>query len=128
MKASANLSLSVIIMALAASASFADTTQTVVTTTTTQAPPAVAVVKDGFTESYAQVYVTKNGVKKLMVNSMKLENGIVVRPDGTVIVPNKMNRSLHSGDWLSFDGTLTRADTGKVEHLQPVQLGDRPTQ
>lgn len=111
-------------MAAAASASFADTTQTTVTTTT-QAP--VAVVRDGFTESYSQVMVTRNGVTKVMPDNMKLESGIVVRPDGTIIVPGKMNRSLHSGDWLSFDGTLTRADSGKVEHLHPVMLGDRPT-
>lgn len=127
MKTYAKLSFSVILMAAAASASFADTTQTTVTTTTTGAPAPAAVVRDGFTESYSQVYVTKNGVTKLMADNMKLENGIVVRPDGTIIVPNKMNRSLHSGDWLSFDGTLTRADSGKVEHLHPVQLGDRPT-
>jgi hypothetical protein len=30
-----------------------------------------------------------------------------------------MNRTLHSGDWLGFDGTLTRASSGRVEHLQP---------
>jgi hypothetical protein len=98
----------------------ADTgTQTTVIVTTTAAPVAVAVAREGFTESYAQVMITRNGVTKVMPDSMKLKNGIVVRPDGTVVVPGKMNRTLHSGDWLSFDGTLTRADSGRVEHLQP---------
>jgi len=41
------------------------------------------------------------------------------RPDGVIIVPGKMNKTLHSGDWLGFDGTLTRGDSGRVEHLQP---------
>jgi hypothetical protein len=127
MKTYVKLSFSLILMAAAASASFADTTQTTVTTTTTAAPAPVAVVRDGFTESYSQVMVTRNGVTKVMPDNMKLQSGIVVRPDGTIIVPGKMNRSLHSGDFLTFDGTLTRADSGKVEHLQPVLLGDRPT-
>jgi sugar lactone lactonase YvrE len=126
MNTTAKFSFSVLLLAVAASASFADTTQTTVTTTTT-APAPVITVRDGFTENYSQVYVTRNGSTKLVNDNMKLANGIVVRPDGTVIVPNKMNRSMHSGDWLTFDGTLTRADSGKVEHLIPVQLGDRPT-
>jgi hypothetical protein len=116
MKTTAKLSLSLLFVIAAVSAAFADTaTQTTVVTTTTP----VAVVRDGFTESYAQVMITRNGVTKVMPDSMKLNNGIVVRPDGTIVVPGKMNRTLTSGDWLAFDGTLTRGDSGRVEHLQP---------
>jgi hypothetical protein len=115
-----HLSLSLLVVLSAASAAFADTTQTTVVTTTVPAPVAVvAVARDGFTESYAQVMITRNGVTKVMPDNMKLANGIVVRPDGTIVVPGKMNRTLHSGDWLGFDGTLTRASSGRVEHLQP---------
>jgi hypothetical protein len=119
MKTPAKLYLSAIFVLAGASAAFADTATTTVITTTTPAPVAVAVVRDGFTESYAQVMVTRGGVTKVVQDNMKLRNGIVVRPDGTIVVPGKMNRSLHPGDWLSFDGTLTRADSGRVEHLQP---------
>jgi hypothetical protein len=112
--------LSLLLVLAGSSAVFADSaTQTTIITTTTTVPVAVAVVRDGFTESYAQVMITRNGVTKVMPDTMKLKNGIVVRPDGTIVVPGKMNRSLHSGDWLTFDGTLTRADSGRVEHLQP---------
>jgi hypothetical protein len=118
MKTTANLSLSLLFLFAGTSAAFADTsTQTTVVTTTTSAP--VAVVRDGFTEGYAQVMITRNGVTKVIQDNVKLSNGVVVRPDGTIIVPGKMNRTLHSGDWLGFDGTLTRGDSGRVEHLQP---------
>jgi hypothetical protein len=120
MKTTTKLSLALALGLACASASFADTTtQTTIVTSTVPAP--VAVVHDGFTESYSQVMITVNGETTVMNNNMKLKNGLVVRPDGTVIVPGKMNRSLHSGDWLSFDGTLTRSDSGRVEQLCPAK-------
>jgi hypothetical protein len=120
MKTTTKLSLALAFGLACASASFADTTtQTTIVTNTVPAP--VAVVHDGFTESYSQVMITVNGETKVMNNNMKLKNGLVVRPDGTVIVPGKMNRSLHSGDWLTFDGTLTRSDSGRVEQLCPAK-------
>lgn len=105
-----NQPLSVLLVLAGVSAAFADsTTQTTVVTTTISAPVAVvAVARDGFTWSYAQVMITRNGSSRVMPDSMKLNNGIVVRPDGIIIVPGKMNRTLHSGDWLGFDGTYTR--------------------
>ena len=119
MKTTAKSSLCLLFVLAGASYAPADT-QTTVTTTTTAAPVAVAVVAaDGFTERFAQVMITRNGVTKVMPDAMKLNSGIVVRPDGVIIVPGKMNKTLHSGDWLSFDGTLTRGDSGRVEHLQP---------
>ena len=118
MKTTTNLSLALIFALTGASASFGDAiVQT--TVVTTNSPAAVVVVRDGFTESYARVLVTRNGVTKLMANDMKLHNGIVIRKDCVIIVPGKMNRALHSGDWLAFDGTLTRAD-GKAEGLRPA--------
>jgi hypothetical protein len=71
--------------------------------------------------------ITRNGATKLVQHTMKLQNGIVVRPDGVIIVPGKMNLAMHSGDWLSFEGVLTRAHSGRVEHLEPNYMGDRPT-
>jgi hypothetical protein len=119
MKTTTNLSLALMVALAGASASFGDAVvQTTVVTTTSPAP--VAVVRDGFSVSYARVVITRNGTTKVMENTMKLRNGIVIRPDGTIIVPGKMNLSLHSGDWLAFDGTLTRADTGKAEALRPA--------
>ncbi len=126
MKTTTTLSLSVILMAAAATASYADTTQTTVTTTTSEVPAPI-VVRDGFTLSDYDVMITRNGATKLVQHTMKLQNGIVVRPDGVIIVPGKMNLAMHSGDWLSFEGVLTRAHSGRVEHLEPNYMGDRPT-
>lgn len=117
MKTTASLSLSLLLVLAGASAAFADTTTTVITTTSPA--PVVVVARDGFTESYAQVMITRNGVTKVMQDSMKLGNGVVVRTDGVIVIPGKMNKTLHSGDWLGFDGTLSRGDSGRVEHLCP---------
>jgi len=120
MKTVSNLSLALMIALVGASASFGDTvTQTTVTVVTTASPAPVVVVRDGFTESNFQIMITRNGTTKVMASAMKLHNGIVMKTDGVIIVPGKMNRSLRSGDWLAFDGTLTRGDTGKVEYLHP---------
>ncbi len=119
MKTTANLSLALMFALTGASASFGDTiVQTTVVTTNSPAP--VVVVREGFTESYSQVMITRNGVTRVMENDMKLHNGVVVHRTGIIVVPGKMNRVLHSGDWLAFDGTLTRADSGKVERLRPA--------
>jgi hypothetical protein len=119
MKTTAKSSL-YLLFALAGASYARSDTQTTVITTTTAAPVAVAVVAaDGFTERFAQVMITRNGVTKVMPDSMKLQNGVVVHPDGVIVIPGKMNKTLHSGDWLSFDGTLTRGDSGRVEHLRP---------
>ena len=59
-----------------------------------------------------------------MANTMKLRNGIVIRPDGIIVVPGKMNRSLHPGDWLAFDGTSHkgrhRQGGGPRPRIEPV--------
>ena len=119
MKNTTNLSLAFIFAMTGASASFGDAiVQTTVVTTNSPAP--VVVVRDGFTESNSQMMITRNGVTKVMGSDMKLHNGVVVHRTGIIVVPGKMNRELHSGDWLAFDGTLTRAGTGKVEWLRPA--------
>jgi hypothetical protein len=119
MKTTAKLSLSLVFGLACASASFADTTTQTTIVTTTNAAPVVVVARDGFTERYSQVMITQNGVTRVMSDNMKLHNGVLVRPDGTIIVPGVTNKTMHTGDWLAFDGTLTRADTGRVEYLQP---------
>jgi hypothetical protein len=121
MKTTINLSLALAFALACASAASADTViQTTVVTVARPAPVAVLVVLDGFTEHYEQVMITRNGRTSLMAHDMKLHNGVVIRPDGVIVVPGKMNRELHSGDWLGFDGMLTRADSSKVEYLRPA--------
>jgi hypothetical protein len=78
-------------------------------------------IKDGFAESHQQVLVTVNGTTKVMENNMKLRSGIVVRTDGTIIVPGGDRTVLKEGDTMTFGGTITRAATGKVEQLNPSE-------
>ena len=119
MKTTTNLSLALIFALTSASASFGEATvQTTVVTTNNPTP--VVVVRDGFSESHSQVMITRNGVTTEIGSDMMLHNGVVVHTNGLIVVPGKMNKMLRSGDWLAFDGTLTRADTGKVERLWPA--------
>jgi hypothetical protein len=117
MNITTKLSLLLALGLSSSAASFADTTTQTTVVTTNQAP--VVVVRDGFSESYAQVMVTRNGVTSVVADNMKLQNGVVIRPDGIIIVPGVTNKTLHHGDWLSFDAVLTRGDSGRVEYLRP---------
>jgi hypothetical protein len=56
-----------------------------------------------------------------MENNMKLHSGIVVRTDGTIVVPGGGRMTLKEGDTMTFDGTITRASTGKVEQVKPSE-------
>ena len=77
--------------------------------------------KDGFEIKNNQVLITANGTTRVMADNMKLHSGIVVRTDGTVVVPGGDRATLKEGDTMSFGGTITRAASGKVEQLTPVE-------
>lgn len=77
------------------------------------------VAPDGFSVRNQQVMITQNGQTKMMTDDMKLADGLEIRTDGTVIVPGGTRKVLREGDTMTFDGTITRANTGKVEQLHP---------
>jgi hypothetical protein len=56
-----------------------------------------------------------------MADEMRLQNGIEVKTDGTVIVPGGDRIMLKEGDTMSFGGIITRADSGKVEQICPAK-------
>jgi hypothetical protein len=85
------------------------------TTTTTTSPE----MRDGFAIKDSQVMITENGKTQVMADDMKLADGVEIRTDGSVIVPGGTTRVLNEGDTMTFDGTITRAGSGKVEHLKP---------
>jgi hypothetical protein len=76
-------------------------------------------IKDGFVVKHQQVLLVVNGTTKVMSDDMKLRSGILVRTDGTVVVPGGDRTTLKEGDTMSFGGTITRGATGKVEQVTP---------
>ena len=72
-------------------------------------------LKDGFMMKNGQLLITENNRTRPVVDDVQLYDGSVVRPDGTVIIPNDPRTTLHEGDTMSFGGTITRAATGTVE-------------
>jgi len=78
-------------------------------------------MKDGFMEKDNKLLITENGQTKTIIDDMKLQDGIVVRADGTVIIPDGGRITLKEGDTMSFEGTVTCAATGKVKQLCPAK-------
>jgi len=70
------------------------------------------ITSDGFTMRHNQMMITENGVTKVMVDDLRLQNGTEVRTDGVVIPEGGPRFVLNEGDRLAFDGALTRAGEG----------------
>ena len=77
-------------------------------------------MKDGFSLKHEQVLITAHGATRVMAGDMQLHSGILVRTDGTIVVRGGDHATLKEGDTMSFGGTITRAASGKVEQLNPV--------
>jgi uncharacterized protein with beta-barrel porin domain len=112
-------SLALILGLACVSVSYAAADNTTAANTAQNTTNAASEMRDGFTIKNSQVMITENGETKLMTDDMKLADGIEVRTDGSLIVPGGSRRVLNEGDSMTFEGTITRAGTGKVEQLHP---------
>ncbi len=65
--------------------------------------------RDGFTVSGADVFVTRNGNTQRVTSDMKLSNGAIVHPDGTVLLANGRKIILRSEQVLDFRGVVHEA-------------------
>ncbi len=101
------------------SGSYAATDTTTTKTSTENTANVASETRDGFSIKDSQVMITQNGKTKIMADDMKLANGVEIRTDGSLIVPGNTRKVLNEGDTMTFDGTITRAASGKVEHLNP---------
>jgi hypothetical protein len=64
--------------------------------------------RDGITVSGADVFITRNGVTSKVTQEIRLSNGALVRPDGTV-VHNGNKITLRADQVLGLDGVLHEA-------------------
>lgn len=91
-----------------------DAGATTTTTTTTNTTPAATAkdsvvglsARDGITMSDAGAMVTRNGVTQKMADEVKLEGGVRVLPDGTMIGTDGTRAMLRPQQILTFDGKL----------------------
>jgi len=62
--------------------------------------------RDGFTRSGSEVRFTRNGVAQTVEKEVVLENGLRVRADGSVTLPNGTKTELHNNQLLTLQGAF----------------------
>ena len=85
--------------------------------TRTPALPANSVAKlesgisnrDGVTISGTDVFITRNGVTDKVIADVRLPNGVIAKPDGTVVLGDGKKVTLRSDQVLGLDGVLRDA-------------------
>jgi hypothetical protein len=65
--------------------------------------------RDGITVSGADVFITRNGVTEKVLVDTKLPNGVVVSPNGSVLLRNGTRVTLRAEQILDLDGVLHEA-------------------
>lgn len=65
--------------------------------------------RDGITVSGADVFITRNGTTDKVVADLRLPNGAVVKPDGTVLLGNGRHVTLRANQVLDLHGVLHEA-------------------
>ena len=59
-------------------------------------------------ERYVQL-ITRNGVKEKVRSEVRLETGLRVRPDGTIVLPNGSETTLRQNQLATFNGNIIDA-------------------
>lgn len=96
-------------VSVATSVAAADLETTPVTRSPAAAGDGVAVGiarRDGVTVSGSEAFVTRNGVTEKLVKELRLPSGVIVRPDGSVVLSNHAETSLQADQLLTFDGHI----------------------
>ncbi|HSI14269.1 MAG TPA: DUF6799 domain-containing protein [Chthoniobacter sp.] len=65
--------------------------------------------RDGITVSGADVFITRNGATEKITADMRLSNGVIVHPDGTVLLANGKKITLRNAQVLDFHGVVHEA-------------------
>lgn len=69
-------------------------------------PPTPPSVRDGFTKSGTDIVFTRDGATQKLEKEMLMTNGMKVRPDGSVMLPNGDKASLRNNQLLTLQGTF----------------------
>jgi hypothetical protein len=69
-------------------------------------PGGTVSARDGFTKPSTEVLFTRGGKTQILKKEIRLTNGLSVRPDGSVLLPNGEKTSLLNNQLLTFQGTM----------------------
>jgi hypothetical protein len=67
--------------------------------------------RDGITISGADILLTRNGVTEKVTSDVRLPNGVIARPDGTILLGNGDKITLRADQVLGLNGVLHDAPT-----------------
>jgi hypothetical protein len=65
--------------------------------------------RDGVTVSGGDAFITRNGTTEKIVGDLRLANGVIVHPDGTVLLANGRKITLRAEQLLDLHGRLHEA-------------------
>ncbi|MDR3402353.1 MAG: hypothetical protein P4L99_07625 [Chthoniobacter sp.] len=65
--------------------------------------------RDGVTISGTDVFITRNGATSKVTTNLQLSNGVIVHPDGTVLLGNGKKITLRANQLLDLHGVLHEA-------------------
>ncbi len=79
--------------------------------------------RDGISVSGTELFLTRNGVTEKVTADVRLPNGIVAKPDGTVILNNGNRITLRSDQVLDLNGVLRDVPVGNSPTLPGTAPG-----
>jgi hypothetical protein len=65
--------------------------------------------RDGITISGADVFITRNGITDKVIADVRLPNGVIAKPNGTIVLGNGKSVTLRFDQVLGLDGQLREA-------------------
>lgn len=69
--------------------------------------------RDGISVSAGETFITRNGRTEKLKEDVRLANGAVVKPNGTVVLSNGNSVALRSGQFLDLDGVVHERSGGR---------------
>lgn len=84
-------------------------------------------VRDGFTRSGTDIVFTRDGVTQKVEKEIVMTNGMRVRPDGSVMLPNGEKASLGNNQLLTLQGTIETAALTQQGTAPVTTAGSPPT-
>jgi len=76
--------------------------------------------RDGVTVSGNEAFVTRNGATEKLTKELALPSGVIVKPNGMMILPDKTEAPLRASQILSFDGKVSEIPPDPAVNPAPV--------
>jgi hypothetical protein len=76
--------------------------------------------RDGVTVSGDEAFVTRNGATEKLTKELALPSGVIVKPNGMMILPDRTEAPLRASQILTFDGKVSEIPPDPAVNPAPV--------